>query len=344
MDPIDYVEDDEKNINSDANHSQDINNSINGSGRINQDLIKIDDNDYIQDRDEDIIINFDQYINGSDSVIINAEIKAKDQDIKCSDQAVINDQISANDQSINCKDSVVIKNQTKVNDQDNSVVQESRWNHKMLLLLRKVGKKTMGYRWMHEQEFLHYETRHTRLSIFEMFIFAFLGVLTGGGLINFISGSGLDNNKTTYIVITAIQLVTVFVAALARGYGTVVKYEKKMNDHLNASLKNAELNLSIQAQLSLNIVDRESDILFLKSVVKNFNDILFLSPGIREHTKKKYLKAADDNDIFTPMLTDLDDIRIVINYDDHKSNPVSNVNPINDSQLDYEIDRWGKHF
>lgn len=26
------------------------------------------------------------------------------------------------------------------------------WNYKIVLLLRKIGRKTTGYRWMHEQE------------------------------------------------------------------------------------------------------------------------------------------------------------------------------------------------
>src|SRR5581483_8036424 len=125
---------------------------------------------------------------------------------------------------------------------------------------------TMGYRWMHEQEFQYYETMHTRLSIIEMLILAFLGTITGGGLINFITGTGIDNNKIIYIIITTIQIVTIFIVAIIKGYGNVVKYEKKMNDHLNASLKNSELNLNIQTQLSLNIKDRESDVTFLKNV------------------------------------------------------------------------------
>lgn len=241
-------------------------------------------------------------------------------------------------------------NNVSCDNNNNGDDNDSPWNYKILLLLRKVGKKTMGYRWMHEQELLYYDKVHTRFGIIEMLILAFLGTITGGGFINFIVGASL-NNKAVYIAITTIQLVTVFVAAVVKGYRNVKKYEKKMNDHFNAGLKNAELNLNIQYQLSLNIKDRENDKIFLKNVIRSFNDILLLSPYISEDTKARYLKESNDNDIFNPIITEGDGLHIVINYDNNNNNYNSSIkrntrinNNNIDSQINYQIDRWLQHF
>ena len=39
---------------------------------------------------------------------------------------------------------------------NNNPCDNGPWNYKILLLLRKIGKKTMGYRWMHEQDTQYY--------------------------------------------------------------------------------------------------------------------------------------------------------------------------------------------
>ena len=243
-----------------------------------------------------------------------------------------------------------------VTDSQNNLNDDEPWNYKILLLLKKIGKKTMGYRWMHEQESKYYDKIHNRISIIEMLMIAFLGTITGGGFINFVVNADIDDNKIVYIVITAIQLFMVFMVASIRGYRNVVKYEKKVIDHTNASNKNAELNLHIQYQLSLNIKDRDMDKVFLKNVIRSFNDILILSPNIRNSTKKKYLQESSDNDIFNPIFTEGDGLNIIINYSqDNNNSPKKNVttntsevpdvNSDNiDSRINYQIDRWLQHF
>ncbi|XWV25129.1 hypothetical protein QJ856_gp0647 [Tupanvirus deep ocean] len=222
------------------------------------------------------------------------------------------------------------------------------WNYKILLLLKKVGKKTMGYRWMHEQDAQYYDKMNTRFGTYEMLILAFLGTITGAGFVNFIAGTGLQDNKIVYIVITVTQLVTVFIAAIIKGYSNVNNYEKNKADHFLAALKNAELNLNIQYQLSLNIKDRDNDKLFLKNVVKNFNDILFLAPPIRESTKKRYMEESNDNDMFNPIIFDGDGLQIIVHdpTNETKNNIVLNqkTNIANDSKMKYQIDRWLQHF
>src|SRR5438445_11130919 len=63
------------------------------------------------------------------------------------------------------------------------------WNYKILLLLKKIGTKTMGYRWMHEREAEYYENINTKFGIYEMSIMTILGIITGTEFINFVNES-----------------------------------------------------------------------------------------------------------------------------------------------------------
>ena len=229
------------------------------------------------------------------------------------------------------------------------------WNYKILLMLRKVGKKTMGYRWMHDQEAEYYEQMDTHIGIYEMIILAFMGTITGAGFINLVTSAGLDNSIIFNIIIQVIYLIIFFLMATVKGYRDINKYEKKKNSHFNAATKNAELNLNIQYQLSLNISDRDNDKIFLQNVIKSFNDILLLSPPIRNCTKLKYVEGAKDNDIFNPLISVGDNLQIIIHDDNNRIRNNENGNiedddnenivaKTSDSKMSYEIDRWLQHF
>lgn len=216
------------------------------------------------------------------------------------------------------------------------------WNYKIILLLQKIGKKTMGYRWMHEQDTKYYEKMNTKFNIYERLILAFMGTITGAGFVNFIVDAGLSANRVIYIVITILQIITVFFAAIIKEYRHVNNYDKHKDDHSSAALKNAEINLDIQYQLALNIKDREEDRHFLSDTIKKFNDVLYLAPAIREETKKKYLAESEDNDMFNTIMSNQDGaIEVVVHNNDKINDKRNNVD---EAKVNYQIDRWLKHF
>lgn len=208
------------------------------------------------------------------------------------------------------------------------------WNYKILLLLKKIGKKTMGYRWMHEQEAIYYDDRDIKFGIAQMIIITILGFISGTGLINAISGTGLENNVVFITVVNILNLIGLVVLAIVTKYPEINKYSDMKNSHANAANRYAELNLAIQSQLSLNLKDRESDKMFLQSVIRIFNSILFLSPPIREKTKKKYIEGSEDNDIFNPLISEGDGLQIIVRNGNEQDNKDI------DSTLKYQIDRW----
>lgn len=222
---------------------------------------------------------------------------------------------------------------------------EKPWNYKILLLLRKIGKKTMGYRWMHEQESQYNEDMETKLTIYEIVILSLLGIVTCGEFVGFIIDLGLDNNRIIYIVLTSFQLLFLCVSGIIKGYKEANKFSTNQTDHNYAASKFGEINLNIQNQLSLNLSDRDRDKDFLKNIIKNFNDIMFLAPKIREEVKKKYLEEADENNIFNPITEDINTLQVVVIKDeleDEKKNDKL-IDEIN-LKSKYQIDRWLQHF
>lgn len=226
------------------------------------------------------------------------------------------------------------------NNASNENSDEKPWNYKILLLLKKIGKKTMGYRWMHEQDTKYYTAKNNRFNMYERLILAFLATITGGGFVSFIAGVDLTENRTVFIVLSIIELVTVFFAAIVKEYRYVNDYEKYKNDHSMAAVKNAEINLEIQYQLALDVNQRETDKYFLANIIKKFNDILYEAPKIRAETKDKYLEGSEDNEMFNPIITDNGMLQVVVH--DAKDTDKTNIN--NDSRMKYQIDRWLQHF
>ena len=227
---------------------------------------------------------------------------------------------------------------TDVNNIDSSQSNEP-WNYKIMLLLVKIGKKTMGYRWMHDQEAQYNERMNTKFKIVEAIILAFMAVFSSGQFVNFIVSTNLEKQKIFYVVMNVLQLVFIFITYIIKGYCDVNKFEKNTSDHRYTSTKNSEINLDIQQQLSLSIKDRETDNQFLRNVIKRFNDVSFLAPPIRTVTKNNFLKESNDNDIFNPIIANHDGENLQIMINDNQDN---NNEP--DLQMKYQIDRWLQHF
>lgn len=222
------------------------------------------------------------------------------------------------------------------------------WNYKFLIFLRKIGKKTMGYRWMHDQEAQYNEDTNSKYTITEIIILSFIGIISGGELLGLIFNSGLGDNKIALIVLTCVQLVVLFGYSVIKGIRETSEFDKNVFQHNYASSKFGEINLSIQNQLTLNIKDRDTDKDFLKNIIKSFNDLLYIVPKIRKSIKDKYIEGSEDNDMFNPLITDENgNIKIVIhdgttNLNDSKTKS-DDVNTL-DSKNKYQIDRWLQHF
>ena len=218
-----------------------------------------------------------------------------------------------------------------------------QWNYKIILFLKKMGAKTMAYRWMHDYEAQKYEKISDIYKILEIIILALLGMVTGGEMVGLIFGTGLNKNRIALIVITSVQMVILLIYSIVKGIHDASHFERKMQLHNHSSYKFGEINLSIQNQLSLNLSERDPDKIFLKNIIKNFNDLMFVSEKISTKAKKKYLKNIEDDDVFQPFIED-DEGRLQIVIHNKKDIEEGKNNSDNDLKKDYEINRWLRHF
>ena len=252
------------------------------------------------------------------------------------------EKIDANNLVINSDshEELVLNNHNNTNDDINiDNKRDGPWNYAIEMYLTKIGKRTMGYRWMHDHEAHYYDKRDTKVGVIELIIITFVTILTGAGFANFLVATDLDNNKTLYIILSAIIFIVTFSSIFIKGYRLLYKYDKRKFDHQTAALRNVNINLKIQSQLVLNINDRANDITFMNKIIKKYNDLMSFSPQIRESTKKKYLEKAEENDIFNPLTTVHNGaVQIIIQNDkeDTENNSI-------DSKMKYQVDRYLQH-
>lgn len=212
------------------------------------------------------------------------------------------------------------------------------WNYKIILFLRKVGTKTMGYRWMHDYEATHYGKMDNIFNIVEIIILSILGLLTSGQLITLIVTSG-GEYKVAWIIITAFQLVLVLVYGIIKGIHDAEGYPELIFRNNYAALRFGGINLEIQNQLSLNLRDRDTDKVFLKNIIKTFNDIMYISPKLRRRTKQHYLKNSEEDDVFKQLDEDsTGNLKLVV------SESTAELEKENKNQKEYQVERWLKHF
>jgi len=210
------------------------------------------------------------------------------------------------------------------------------WNYRMLLLLQKIGKKTMGFRWMHDQESKINNTVNKKYMIADIVLKVITGLLTGSTIGTLVTGS---NNSIVLYIFTGISLAFQLVAGIITAIRESNDYGNVATQHNSAAAKFGEINLEIQYQLSLDIEDREQDKDFLRNTVDKFNNLKGSIPPISETVKKKFIASDEDNEIYNPIIIgDYDHIQL------DKKNEHRKIDEETGSKTKYEIDRWLSRF
>jgi hypothetical protein len=208
----------------------------------------------------------------------------------------------------------------------------TQWNNNILKLLNKIGRKTMGYRWMHDQASQFNQNSHNTYKIVEIILAAVLDLITGGELCGFIFNNGLNQDKTLIITIACIQFVLLIVSHVIVGIKTASDFEKNVSRHDHAATKFGEINLSIQQKLALEIKYRGDDKEFLNHIIKTFTDLLVIAPKIDQKIQNEYVEKSEDNDIFSTPLINEDDLTDV------------KIQSEEEAEHNYQIDRWLRNF
>lgn len=217
---------------------------------------------------------------------------------------------------------------------------DGEWNYKIVLLLQKIGKKTMGYRWMHDQESKNNNDQDGRYMIADIVLKLINGLLTGSSMASLVSNPDIADNIIVLYILTALALII----ELASGVITAIRESNNFADtaikHNYAATKFSEINLDIQNQLSLNLKDRDTDKDFLKNIIKKYNDLIMIVPQISEEVKNTYIASSDENDIYNPIIVgDYNNIQIIDKKEEIETNDTDRK-----VKSDYEINRWLQHF
>ncbi|QKF94129.1 hypothetical protein QKU48_gp0671 [Fadolivirus algeromassiliense] len=222
------------------------------------------------------------------------------------------------------------------------------WNYKIVLLLQKIGKKSMGYRWMHDQESQLNETKNLRFLIVEVVLLSIMGCLTGSQMIGLLASSGLSDDKTTQIVVSAITILFVLILAIIKGIRETSKFNDNAQRHTEAARKFSEISLDIQNQLSLNIDDRDTDKDFLNSIISKFNDTMSSAPKISQDVQNRLVEASEEHDVYNPLVIgDYGNIQIVMdkeNIEDANQEEKDTEDDSYKKKSQYQVDRWLRHF
>lgn len=220
-----------------------------------------------------------------------------------------------------------------------------KWNYKIQLLLKQIGERCQGLRYMHckEQEF--FEHQEESYNTYETWILAFLGIITGGELGALMTKSGLEDNLVLITALTSIQLLLVCIHYIVKNIKFNREFIRHEIAHERLSNKFHMVELDIRMQMALNLKNRVNDKEFLRGTIKSFNNILDHREIIRQETKEKYLTASKDYSIYKPMIIGGFE-QIIISNNGHitESDNISSEIEDDDHKYKYEINRWLKNF
>lgn len=279
-------------------------------------------------------------------------------DISSSDknksQIIINEETIDNIDNNNIDNNNIDINDNIKNNLINSNNINVQWNPKILIQLKKLGEKSMGFKWMHDQESLHYIKLNKIFTRLEVILLVCLGLITANEFITFLSNSGINNSKSGILIVSSIQLFLIFIFGIVKNLRDTGNYPNKIHSHRYDSMKFSEISTDIINQFAIPILERDNSTNFLQQKTKEYNELRFTMPPIRPITINKYIEATESHDIYKPILVGgVETIDIVIDKNDNISmnvtDPINtkkyknNLNSDNEKNK-YIIERWLNNF
>lgn len=230
---------------------------------------------------------------------------------------------------------------------------EQSWNNRIQLLLKKIGEKSLGYRWMHEKDRAINDSAQGKYELAENLFLAVAGAVDTVGFIDVMSTGNLEDNKTFLFTLAIVKIVLILIIAIIvvlKKSGNFQENATKHKDHVN---KFNKINLAIQKELSLNISQRQRDSDFLKYIIETYNDVMDTHPQISDKTMENYIKVSQKSGIYKPLSAgvfeeieiNLDHENHVRDYHDHKSKKKpTELRQNGVTRHEFEMNRWLKHF
>lgn len=237
---------------------------------------------------------------------------------------------------------------------ENHTDHEEKWNYRMKLLLKKVGEKSMGYRWLHDKENEYYYNVDYTLSVTQLVLSSSIASLTSGTVIQLLGDNGETDTGRIVIILTIINLILSLLLTIVMGIRDQSDYKGRSNQHHKTSVDFSKISNSIAEQFSLRLKDREDDTKFLKEKIKEYDKIMQASPLVRRKTLDAYVDATKNKDIYKPAIVgDIENIDIENDEDNRAKEETDTLTTAtanttkkntNQSKINYEITRWLQNF
>jgi hypothetical protein len=207
-------------------------------------------------------------------------------------------------------------------------VMSSVYSHRSVKMLKKIGDKAMGYRWMHDQESEYYLRWEYFFRIISIVLSTTLAALTSSSILADVS----DYAKNAFNITILVLSIVVGIVVGIKDFGD---FKVIAIEHKNIAAEYASLYHSIQKEFALD-KNRLLDDIFFNDIVSSYDNLQSDAPMIRRKTLSNYAKIMDTE---RPLVDDLDKIEISIDKTTdikQKSEP--------DLQKKYEIERWLRQF
>ncbi|MBA42882.1 MAG: hypothetical protein CMF62_02595 [Magnetococcales bacterium] len=229
-----------------------------------------------------------------------------------------------------------------ITNKEQPTILNTPWNYRIKILLKKIGEKSMGYRWMHEQESIYYKRIDYWVGVMQIVITAILTLLSSGTLILLLTETNSNNNLTSKLTLTLIELFLTLLLNIINGVQNHSDYKGVSKKHLQSSFNFIRIYHTIQEQLTLPVLQRENDHEFLQEKIKEYDDLVLEAPEIQKKIRDEYLTATKDHSIFKPsILGDIENIEIDDNIE-RQNTDSEYQNELN--QYKFQIDRFIHNF
>jgi len=208
------------------------------------------------------------------------------------------------------------------------------------LFLKKIAEKSLGYKWMHDQDRYYYENINYFLKIVDIILTSILAVLTCGELFAISMFSG--GSEEFYLYTLSVQLLFMFCNFVIRSVREFTKYHIEAENHRLYAIKFGYINNKIQKRFTQDVTDSKKDSkTFINETAKSFNELLDSAPSIRKKIINKYIKEVDNQDSLgkQPIIGGYDKIEIIVDTNNFKTN-ISPIKKSNENEYKYEMRRW----
>lgn len=175
----------------------------------------------------------------------------------------------------------------KLKEKMNMMKINNSWNDKNERLIVSIGENSAGYKWMHEKSAQMY-------NIISMSLGLTLVVLNTG-----LSAQTLLPNS-----ITILQDVIIYIVTLISVVKNFLKHEELAAKHLNTASRFGELYHTVQQQMVLYRKDRPHAVEFLRTSLKNYDDLIVSGPEISPIIQNRFKRLFSTSQISLPDIAD----------------------------------------